>query len=153
MQNTEPVAHSANADAALLTPSYRRRLHAVLTPSEHRVFARLDTPQKIQNFLDRLPVNFSLDGDTAIHHTILRLEPGRLLSYRTVKSPTDFPFASTIGRTSTEIHFEPVDASRTKVTVTMRGYTADPEMQKMRAFFEWGNKASLDALVKRFAAR
>jgi hypothetical protein len=35
----------------------------------------------------------------------------------------------------------------------MRGYTADPEMQKMRTFFEWGNKASMDALVKRFAGR
>jgi hypothetical protein len=27
----------------------------------------------------------------------------------------------------------------------------DPELQKMRAFFEVGNKATLDALVKRFA--
>jgi hypothetical protein len=46
--------------------SYRRRLHAVLTPRELRLFAGLDTPQKIQNFLDTLPVNFSLDGDTAM---------------------------------------------------------------------------------------
>jgi uncharacterized protein YndB with AHSA1/START domain len=90
-----------------------------------------------------------LDGDTAIHHTILRFEPERLLSYRTVKSPAGFRFASSIGRTSTEIELEPVDANRTKVTVSMRGYTADPEMQQMRAFFEWGNKATLDALIKR----
>jgi uncharacterized protein YndB with AHSA1/START domain len=94
-----------------------------------------------------------LDGDTAIHHTILRVEPQRVLSYRTVKSPEGFPFAATIGRTSTEIAFEPVDAARTKVTVRMLGYTPEPEMQKMRAFFEWGNKATLDALVKRFATR
>src|SRR4029078_408035 len=46
--------------------SYRRRLHDVLSPREHRLLARLDTPQKIQTFLDRLPVNFSLDGDTAM---------------------------------------------------------------------------------------
>ena len=94
-----------------------------------------------------------LDGDTAIHHTILRFEPARLLSYRTVKSPAGFAFASTIGQTSTDIQFEPVDGNRTRVTVTMRGYTGEPEMQKMRTFFEWGNKASMDALVKRFAAR
>jgi uncharacterized protein YndB with AHSA1/START domain len=93
-----------------------------------------------------------LDGDTSIHHTILRLEPARLLSYRTIKSPAGFPFASSIGQTWTEIQLEPVDADRTRVTVTMRGYTADPEMQKMRAFFEWGNRATLDALVKKFAA-
>ena len=38
--------------------SYRRRLHDVLAPAERRLFARLDTPQKIQDFLDRLPANF-----------------------------------------------------------------------------------------------
>lgn len=56
-------------------PSYRRRLHDVLSPREHRLFARLDTPQKIQTFLDRLPVNFSLDGDTA-------MSPRRVLEAR-----------------------------------------------------------------------
>lgn len=46
--------------------AYRKALRALLTPAEHRVFARLNTPHKIQTFLDRLPVNFSLDGDTAM---------------------------------------------------------------------------------------
>ena len=55
--------------------TYRRRLQALLTPAEHRVFTRLDTPQKIQDFLDRLPVNFSLDGDTA-------MSPRRVLNTR-----------------------------------------------------------------------
>jgi hypothetical protein len=35
----------------------------------------------------------------------------------------------------------------------MVGYGDDEESIKMRAFFENGNKATLDALVKRFAAR
>ena len=64
MQNTERVAHSWNRPPLMAT--YRRRLHSLLTPAEHRLFARLDTPQKIQSFLDQLPVNFSLDGDTAM---------------------------------------------------------------------------------------
>src|SRR6476659_896551 len=55
--------------------SYRRRLHDVLSPREHRLLARLDTPQKIQTFLDRLPVNFSLNGDTA-------MSPRRVLEAR-----------------------------------------------------------------------
>ena len=55
--------------------TYRRRLHALLTPSEHRLFARLDTPAKIQNFLDKLPVNFGLEGDTA-------MSPRRVLGAR-----------------------------------------------------------------------
>jgi hypothetical protein len=64
MQNTEDDAHSHTV--CLLMANYRRRLHALLTPAEHRVFTRLDTPQKIQDFLDRLLVNFSLHGDTAM---------------------------------------------------------------------------------------
>jgi hypothetical protein len=64
MQNTEDDAHSQTV--CFLMATYRRRLHALLTPAEHRVFTRLDTPQKIQDFLDRLPVNFSLHGDTAM---------------------------------------------------------------------------------------
>ena len=94
-----------------------------------------------------------LDGDTAIHQTILSVDPERMLSYRTVKSPAGFPFAAVIGQTWTVIYFEPLDAGRTKVTVKMLGYSNDAESQQMRAFFDVGNKATLDALVKRFAAR
>jgi len=64
MQNTEDVAHFGTLRSLMST--YRRRLHALLTPAEHRLFVRLDTPQKIQTFLDRLPVNFGLNGDTAM---------------------------------------------------------------------------------------
>ncbi|MEJ2374366.1 MAG: hypothetical protein P8Y71_02765 [Pseudolabrys sp.] len=49
----------------MTTPAYRKRLRALLTPAERRVFARLDTPHKIQDFLDRMPANFEPNGDTA----------------------------------------------------------------------------------------
>ena len=49
----------------MTTIRYRNALRALFTPAESRVFARLDTPQKIQTFLDRLPANFEPDGDTA----------------------------------------------------------------------------------------
>jgi len=55
--------------------AYRTALRALLTPAERRLFARLDTPQKIQDFLDRLPANFELNGDTV-------LSPRRLLQHR-----------------------------------------------------------------------
>jgi hypothetical protein len=42
----------------------RNALRTLLMPAEHRLFARLDSPQKIQDFLDRLPANFELNGDT-----------------------------------------------------------------------------------------
>jgi hypothetical protein len=50
----------------MTTLAYRNRLRALLTPAEHKAFARLDTPQKIQTFLDRVPANFCLNGDTAM---------------------------------------------------------------------------------------
>jgi hypothetical protein len=51
----------------------RKALNDLLTPAERRLFARLDTPHKIQDFLDRLPVNFEPDGDTV-------MSPRRMLS-------------------------------------------------------------------------
>jgi len=55
--------------------AYRRRLRALLTPAEKRTLARLDSPQKIQNWLDRLPANFELDGETT-------MSPRRVLKTR-----------------------------------------------------------------------
>ena len=49
----------------MASPRYRDALRALLAPAERRLFARLDTPQKVQDFLDRLPANFEPDGDTA----------------------------------------------------------------------------------------
>jgi uncharacterized protein YndB with AHSA1/START domain len=94
-----------------------------------------------------------LDGETAIHQSILSIDPGRMLSYRTLRSPKDFPFADTIAKTWTVIYLDAVDSGRTRVTVKMLRYTSESDSQKMRAFFEIGNKTTLDALAKRFAAR
>ena len=94
-----------------------------------------------------------LDGETAIHQTILSIDPRRMLSFRTIKSPKDFTFAEAISTSWTVVYLDPVDTSRTRVTVKMLGYDSDPESQKMRTFFELGNKATLDALVKRFITR
>ncbi|HTQ82271.1 MAG TPA: hypothetical protein VMI47_03300 [Pseudolabrys sp.] len=55
--------------------AYRRTLRALLTPAERRTFAPLDSPQKIQCWLDRLPANFELDGDTT-------MSPRRMLQAR-----------------------------------------------------------------------
>jgi len=90
-----------------------------------------------------------LDDGTTIHHTILALDPERMLAYRTIKPPSDFPFPNAIVRTWTVTYLEPV-GSTTKVTVRMMGFGTDEESQKMRAFFERGNQATIDSLVKKF---
>jgi uncharacterized protein YndB with AHSA1/START domain len=92
----------------------------------------------------------NLDDDSAIHHRILAYDPLRMLTFRTIKSPKNFPFPTAILRTWTVVYFEPVGESRTKVTARMLGFTDDDESQRMRKFFEVGNKSTLDALVKKF---
>jgi hypothetical protein len=55
--------------------SRRAAICLLLTPAEQRTFARLNTPQKIQNFLDTIPVNFEVDGSTL-------MSPRRVLKTR-----------------------------------------------------------------------
>jgi len=37
-----------------------------LSAQERRIFAKLSTPRKIQDFLDRIPMNFEPEGDTCL---------------------------------------------------------------------------------------
>jgi hypothetical protein len=55
--------------------TYKAKMRALLSADERRVFARLTSPQKIQSFLDALPVNFELIAETA-------MSPRRVLQER-----------------------------------------------------------------------
>ncbi len=44
--------------------AYRTRLKRVCTTVECALFARLNSPQKIQDYLDTLPINFEIHGET-----------------------------------------------------------------------------------------
>ena len=91
----------------------------------------------------------SLDDDMAIHHTILAFDPGRMLAFRTVKYPKNFPYPE-ITSTWTVVYFEAVDGNRTRVTTRMMGFEDNDQGRAMRAFFERGNKTEFDSLVKYF---
>jgi uncharacterized protein YndB with AHSA1/START domain len=94
----------------------------------------------------------TLDDDAAIHHTILAYDPGRMLSFQTIKYPKGFAFPNAIAKTWTVIYLEPVGERQTRFTGRMLGFTDDEESQKMRAFFERGNQQTLDSLIRRFAS-
>ena len=66
-----------------------KALNDLLTPAERRLFARLDAPQKIQDFLDRLPVNFEPDGDTV-------MSPRRMLKARAAHCAEGALFAAAV---------------------------------------------------------
>ena len=94
--------------------------------------------------------NSTLDDDTAIHHTILAYDPGRMFSFRTVKYPKGFAFPNAIAKTWTVIYLEPAGEHQTRFTGRMLGFTDDEESRKLRAFFERGNQQTLDSLIKKF---
>ena len=66
-----------------------KALNDLLTPAERRLFARLDAPQKIQDWLDRLPVNFEPDGDTV-------MSPRRMLQARAAHCAEGALFAAAV---------------------------------------------------------
>jgi len=45
-------------------PRYARREHLALTSAEFALLERLSTPQKIQKYLNAIPINHELDGET-----------------------------------------------------------------------------------------
>ncbi len=44
--------------------TYAQKIRALLSPAEQALFKKLSTPQKIQDYLDTLPINFELSGET-----------------------------------------------------------------------------------------
>ena len=73
----------------MTTRAYRNALRALLTPAERRIFARLDTPQKVQAFLEDLPPNFELEGET-------NMSPRRVLKARTAHCAEARVFAAAV---------------------------------------------------------
>lgn len=92
----------------------------------------------------------TLDDDASIHQQLLSIDPGRMLSFRTIKSPKGFPYAEPIAKTWVVVYIDPVGAAKSKVTVKMLGFTEDALSQDMRSKFIVGNKYTVDKLVEKF---
>jgi phosphohistidine phosphatase SixA len=91
-------------------------------------------------------------GDSGtIENTVLSFDPGRMLSISVSRTPAGFPFPNAVTAMWTVIYFDQVDAMRTRVRVVGLGFSADDESQKMRAFFETGNRTTLERLAERFS--
>jgi len=43
---------------------YAERIRVLLSPAERKIFAKLTMPQKIQDYLDTLPINYERGGET-----------------------------------------------------------------------------------------
>lgn len=90
------------------------------------------------------------DGGTIVNQ-VLAFEPARMLAMRVAKAPDAFPFPNAVQAMWTVIYLDPATADRTRLRVVSLGFGDDDESQRMRAFFERGNAATLQQLQQRFA--
>lgn len=91
-------------------------------------------------------------GDArTIENAVLSFDPERMLSIRVISAPDDFPFAREVESMWSVIYFEEAGNDETLVRVVSVGFGADEPSQRMRAFFQQGNAATLEQLQQRFA--
>lgn len=94
----------------------------------------------------------TLGDPQTIENTILTYDPPRMFSMRVSKAPEDFPFSKAIYEMWTVVYLYPDGADRTRIRIVSSGFSADPESQSMRAFFEQGNAETLEQLRNSLSA-
>ena len=92
-------------------------------------------------------------GDpSTIENEIIAFDPERMLALKVKTPPRGFPFPNAVKSMWTVTYFEDAGDGKTKVTCRGLGYGADPESQKMRAFFARGNAHTLAQMKKHLEA-
>lgn len=89
-----------------------------------------------------------IGDEGTIENTILAFEPPRMLAFRITKPPQGFPFMQAYNETWSVVTLTDLGNGRTHLRLAGMGFTADPESQRMRAFFDQGNAWVLAELKK-----
>lgn len=89
------------------------------------------------------------DPETIVNE-ILAFDPQRMLTMRIRQAPASFPHKDVAGQVWTVMYFNEAGAGMTQVKIVGLGYTADPQSQAMRRYFEAGNKATLERIAKQY---
>ena len=152
------VAHSAVSHAQDVSPIVSE---GIIDASVETVWAAWTTDEGLRSWLaPHASMNLRVGGlmrtnyDPAgvlgdaqtIENTILSFDPGRMLSIKVAKTPAGFPFEQAVEKMWTVIYFEPIDPEQTRLRVIGLGFDTDEESQRMRAFFEQGNAATIEQL-------
>ena len=90
-------------------------------------------------------------GPGTIRQLFVARIPGRLLAFRTVKAPQGFPDFDTYSRVVSIFELEPRGEGSTFVRLSAYPYPDDEAGRRLLAFFERGNRSTLDMLRRRFA--
>ena len=148
----------------------QQRIRAILTSQERSVFRTLSSPRAIQDYLDTLPINFELKGET-------NRSPRRVLRDRTAHCFEGAVFAAAAlayhGRPPLLVDFEalPTDESHVVTLFRRKGYWGaisktnhallrwrDPVYRSLRElamsyfheFLEWNGTKSLRLYSREF---
>ena len=90
---------------------------------------------------------------TNIRNEIVAYVPERMLAIRNRHAPPGVPFdAGTFQSLHTVMLFDAVGDDRTRVTIVQPGYLIGETYDRIWAFFQWGNGATLAAVRERFVA-
>lgn len=92
-----------------------------------------------------------IGDEGTIENTIIAFEPMRMVAFRITKPPAKFPFKNAYRDTWTVATMTDLRDGRTRLRLSGMGYTADPESQRMRAFFAQGNAWTLEELKRKLS--
>jgi uncharacterized protein YndB with AHSA1/START domain len=92
----------------------------------------------------------NLNDEKTIENTVISFDPERMLSIKCTKVPKGFPFGKAIEDVWTVLYFSPTPEGKTTLLIRMIGYNGSQESMEMKKFFERGNQATLDELVKHY---
>ncbi len=90
-------------------------------------------------------------GPGAIWQQFVARIPGRLLVFRTIKVPDDFPHGDAYKQVTSFIELQPEGAG-TRLTLTATGYPDSEGGRALVAFFAKGNAVAIEALRRDLAA-
>ena len=88
-------------------------------------------------------------GPGAIWQQFVARIPGRLLVFRTIKTPDDFPYGDEYRKVTSIFELTP-EGEGTRVRLTSTGYPDSEGGRALAGFFAKGDAATLESLQRRF---
>jgi uncharacterized protein YndB with AHSA1/START domain len=90
------------------------------------------------------------DDANNIKNKVLAFIPDRLFAFQAVQAPQGFKHADLLARIFTIAEFEPIDANRTRIKLSMLGYASGAGFDALYAHFAKGNAWTAQKLIERF---
>lgn len=94
-----------------------------------------------------------IGGPGTIEHHILSYEPGRMYSGRFIAPENAKAAKGVAEKTWGVTTFEPRGAGRTRIRLASCGWGRGDEWDKAEQFFTWGNRVTLQGLIRRAAEK